>query len=253
MILRRVTEHVKAQNWFAVAIDFLIVVVGVFIGIQVANWNAARAVREGEKAYMLRWVDYVGSDIEALRRKTEYFDAVAAAGRRSLEFIADGHECRQDCRGRLVDFFIASQWRDLTSRNGVLGDIHGSPYPYDEALKQKLINFYSELEQSAVVASQPQYRTLVRSLIPVDAQSALWANCHQGGGDNQRIITDCAAALPEDEAATIVNRLAANGDIEQTLTFYASTVASLTPVLRAQISTGDEIIASLRERLEAQQ
>jgi hypothetical protein len=43
MILRRVAEHVKAQNWFAVAIDFVIVVVGVFIGIQVANWNEARA------------------------------------------------------------------------------------------------------------------------------------------------------------------------------------------------------------------
>ncbi|MEX0644254.1 MAG: DUF6090 family protein [Parvularculaceae bacterium] len=43
MILRRITEHVKAQNWFAVGIDFVIVVVGVFIGIQVANWNAAWA------------------------------------------------------------------------------------------------------------------------------------------------------------------------------------------------------------------
>ncbi len=42
MILRRITEHVKAQNWFAVGIDFLIVVVGVFIGIQVANLNEAR-------------------------------------------------------------------------------------------------------------------------------------------------------------------------------------------------------------------
>ncbi len=45
MLLRRVTEHVKAQNWFAVGIDFLIVVVGVFIGIQVANWNDARRDR----------------------------------------------------------------------------------------------------------------------------------------------------------------------------------------------------------------
>lgn len=42
MILRRITEHVQAQNWFAVVLDFVIVVVGVFIGIQVANWNAAR-------------------------------------------------------------------------------------------------------------------------------------------------------------------------------------------------------------------
>ena len=45
MILRRITEHVKAQNWTAVALDFLIVVVGVFIGLQVANWNDARGDR----------------------------------------------------------------------------------------------------------------------------------------------------------------------------------------------------------------
>ena len=36
MILRRVIEHVKPQNWTAVALDFLIEVTGVFIGIQVA-------------------------------------------------------------------------------------------------------------------------------------------------------------------------------------------------------------------------
>ena len=39
MILARVIEHVKAQNWTAVALDFFIVVMGVFIGIQVSNWN----------------------------------------------------------------------------------------------------------------------------------------------------------------------------------------------------------------------
>jgi hypothetical protein len=42
MLLRRVSEHVKAQNWTAVGLDFVIVVVGVFIGIQVSNWNATR-------------------------------------------------------------------------------------------------------------------------------------------------------------------------------------------------------------------
>lgn len=29
----------KTQNWFAVGLDFVIVVFGVVIGIQVANWN----------------------------------------------------------------------------------------------------------------------------------------------------------------------------------------------------------------------
>lgn len=32
MLLRRVIEHVRAQNWTAVGLDFVIVVVGVFIG-----------------------------------------------------------------------------------------------------------------------------------------------------------------------------------------------------------------------------
>ena len=39
MILRRVTEHVRAQNWFAVLLDLLVVVTGVFLGLQVTQWN----------------------------------------------------------------------------------------------------------------------------------------------------------------------------------------------------------------------
>lgn len=45
MLLRRITKHVKDQNWFAVGIDFVIVVFGVFIGIQFANWNDAQSDR----------------------------------------------------------------------------------------------------------------------------------------------------------------------------------------------------------------
>ncbi len=54
MILRRITQHVKAQNWTAVALDFVIVVIGVFIGIQVANWNENRGDRELEREYLNR-------------------------------------------------------------------------------------------------------------------------------------------------------------------------------------------------------
>ncbi len=44
--LLRVAEHIRTQNWTAIGIDFLIVVLGVFVGIQVANWNEARVERE---------------------------------------------------------------------------------------------------------------------------------------------------------------------------------------------------------------
>ena len=46
MILRRLTKHVKDQNWFAVGLDFVIVVTGVFIGLQASNWNDDRETRQ---------------------------------------------------------------------------------------------------------------------------------------------------------------------------------------------------------------
>ena len=33
MILRRIREHIVHHNWFAVAVDFVIVVLGVFVGV----------------------------------------------------------------------------------------------------------------------------------------------------------------------------------------------------------------------------
>ena len=60
MLLRRVIEHVKAQNWTAVVLDFVIVVMGVFIGIQVANWNAVRQERSLEQNYWQRLQRFTG-------------------------------------------------------------------------------------------------------------------------------------------------------------------------------------------------
>lgn len=54
MIFRRIKAHVEKENWFAVFIDFAIVVFGVFIGIQVANWNAERLERSQERDYLVR-------------------------------------------------------------------------------------------------------------------------------------------------------------------------------------------------------
>jgi hypothetical protein len=59
--LLRVAEHVRTQNWMAIGIDFLIVVLGVFVGIQVANWNEARQQAERQESYLERLrVDFIG-------------------------------------------------------------------------------------------------------------------------------------------------------------------------------------------------
>lgn len=45
MILRRVMDHVKAQNWLAVALDFLIVLTGVMLALWASQWVADREAR----------------------------------------------------------------------------------------------------------------------------------------------------------------------------------------------------------------
>ena len=54
MLLRRVTQHVNSQNWFAVFVDFVIVVVGVFVGLQVQDWNDSRKERAEEDILLAR-------------------------------------------------------------------------------------------------------------------------------------------------------------------------------------------------------
>lgn len=54
MILRRISENVKSQNWLTVAVEFIIVVVGVFMGLQVQDWNEARKERIEEHGLLSR-------------------------------------------------------------------------------------------------------------------------------------------------------------------------------------------------------
>ena len=57
MLLRRVTLHVRDQNWTAVLIDFVIVVIGVFVGLQVQDWNEFRKDRIEEQQLLGRLLE----------------------------------------------------------------------------------------------------------------------------------------------------------------------------------------------------
>jgi hypothetical protein len=83
MILRRVIGHFRKQEWGAIAIDFLIVVFGVFVGLQVNNWNEARKDRKDERFYLLRLhEDLLSSEKLAsrlLQRRIDRRDALTSA------------------------------------------------------------------------------------------------------------------------------------------------------------------------------
>jgi Family of unknown function (DUF6090) len=73
MILRRFAEALKDQNWAAIAIEFVLLVLGVFLGIQVANWNEARRNEANEGRYLVELAEDLRADI------VECDETVAAA------------------------------------------------------------------------------------------------------------------------------------------------------------------------------
>lgn len=72
MILRRVIEHVKKQHWTAVFLDFIIVVLGVFIGLQVQDWNNARKDRADASEYRERLITDMQISISRNQRQIDY-------------------------------------------------------------------------------------------------------------------------------------------------------------------------------------
>ena len=76
-------QHIKEQNWFAVGLDLIVVIVGIFLGIQVANWNDSLKDRADEVEYTQRIRDdlLVAQDAAArvLERRLQTYDDLIRA------------------------------------------------------------------------------------------------------------------------------------------------------------------------------
>jgi hypothetical protein len=72
VILRRVIHHVQQQAWTAIAIDFVIVVIGVFVGIQVSNWNAQLIEQREARSAMLRLEEDLRISVNSTQRAINF-------------------------------------------------------------------------------------------------------------------------------------------------------------------------------------
>ena len=61
MIIKRIARFVRAQDWNAIAVEFVIVTAGVLMGIEVSNWNNDRV----EQARVDQQVASLGTELQA--------------------------------------------------------------------------------------------------------------------------------------------------------------------------------------------
>ena len=107
MILRRLTQSLKEQNWTAIVIEFVLLVIGVFLGIQVGNWNQEREQRNMSVAFSARlredlrreqWVEQMVIEYNRQVRKNAEHTLAALDGRQSLsdeQFLISAYRATQ--------------------------------------------------------------------------------------------------------------------------------------------------------------
>ncbi len=78
MILSRLKNAIREQNWFAVVLEMLIVIVGVVIGFQISAWGDTRTDRDREQTYLHQ----LAEDLHETERDLAFSD--------SLEHLASG-------------------------------------------------------------------------------------------------------------------------------------------------------------------
>jgi len=179
MVVRRIREHVATHNWFAVAVDLGIVVLGVFLGTQVSNWNDDRLERATAHDYRLQIIEDLRSNEQDLDARKAYYEQ---AREYALAALA-GLEGSSTNRGQdfVIDAYQASQvWLRPVIRAGY-DEMVGAGLSAkigDRATRSRLTTFYSQIRQFDVTAlNTTAHRDRVRRAISYPLQQDIKRRC----------------------------------------------------------------------------
>jgi len=234
MILRRLSDNLRGQNWIAITIEFFIVVIGVFIGTQVSNWNQARL----EKQATQRMLEQLQPE---LRSQLEFFDGVKiyyGTTRRYAEEAFAGWKSDPKVSDErfVIAAYQASQitgiainpdsWA-LTFGGSQLRDINNPKIRRN--LELALTADYAPVEFTAVATA---YREQVRHVIPIAIQDRIRVECgdrNVQGREGAILIVlpaSCSTKIDPAQAREIAAALRARPELSNELDWHLAAVAT---------------------------
>ncbi|MEO6433010.1 MAG: hypothetical protein ABIO29_03400 [Sphingomicrobium sp.] len=255
MVIRRIRDHVADHDWFAVAVDVGIVVLGVFLGTQVSNWNEDRVEREQARDYRARLIEEVAFNARQFTAQRLYYEQAKTYGREALSVLAGERELPD------TDFVVAayqlSQTDTTPAKTYLFDEMTANDMVTrlgDAKLQQATSDYYLGLNASnRVIAETYPYRTLIREVIPYDVQKQIRDSC----GDREvrlsgrlvgvRLVVPCPVRLDPAIAARAAGIVRATPRIEVEMTRY---IASLDEKLD-QLGPGVDYSGTLRRALSA--
>lgn len=142
MFIRKIAEHLRSQNWFAVVLDFLIVVIGVFVGIQVDNWNQERIEKNKEQEHLVLLDRDLKRDVEVLDELHESIAPHAEGAQLILDSIGGEAVSDVQLEKAFTELFLTYAYTPqqptyLALRNGAQLDLIR-----DAGLRSSLVEYY---------------------------------------------------------------------------------------------------------------
>jgi hypothetical protein len=235
MILRRIIAHFRKQEWTAIGIDFLIVVIGVFVGLQVNNWNEARERIARAEVHSQRLHEDFGVELWIASSLLDYNRAVYENALLVLDDLTGAAPLPDDqfmiaaFRASVFNNYTpaSSTYRELVSTGG-LELVAKSPLGGVAAI------FYEAPMIPDIVAGgkSSDYRRLYRSITPIRAQLHLSARC----GDRFASVEDvlnhvslisypCELELPAEVIAESASVLRERPELAEALRLRIATLA----------------------------
>lgn len=150
MILRKLAQAIQRQDWFQVVIEVMIVIVGIFLGLQVQAWYDGRAAIQEE----VRTIDYFIADLEknsaTLRERDLFMENQIAKGEFVLKTLEGDSLRKEDGEDFRYGIFVAGFTEPLDS---FLNSLNGENLENirNDRLRRILDNFVGYVNRSTTV------------------------------------------------------------------------------------------------------
>jgi hypothetical protein len=181
MLIRRLRQEAARQNWLGVALDLMILILGVFLGMQVNNWNAARLDENKGRVYRERLAADFEANLKDLDNRRLYYTVTRDHAQAALDAL--DRPVSDNPAKFLVDAYQASQIAPRKLRRFTYDEVISTGHVEilgDAKLRSRLANYYTDAATMEVTFDNiPPYREHLRLVMPARAQRAVRNGCKE--------------------------------------------------------------------------